>query len=353
VSDAATALAEAAPVEESLWSQLMKSTAPPEQDPFDTTAPAEIALSSPVLPEATMMAMDDKAAAVKAEVVRADQTRAETVRTEEAKSQAVLPKGGKTEATYAEKAPKPAVVNKRPSVPVPARRGPRPLALAAAAVVAAAISVSAYWLRIHEQPAIAREEQQTLVPKNATVAERRPSAIGLSAAATKGRKSAAALPPVRPSARPRLTASAPTRGVVATQAPAKAVPRPATEAPAPDVAPPQPDVVATALPPVLPPPPLGPFFETMNVNESPRIATRVEPQLPDELRARPLGEIVIVRVLVSQGGHPSRISLLRRSKTGPRLDNAVITAVNQWTFSPARKRGQAVSCWFNFGVPVG
>jgi TonB family protein len=98
---------------------------------------------------------------------------------------------------------------------------------------------------------------------------------------------------------------------------------------------------------------LGPFFETTNVNELPRVATRVEPQLPEELRARPLSEIVIVRVLVSQGGHPSRISLLRRSKTGPRLDNAVITAVNQWTFSPAKKRGEAVSCWFNFGVPVG
>jgi len=98
---------------------------------------------------------------------------------------------------------------------------------------------------------------------------------------------------------------------------------------------------------------LGPFFETTDVNESPRIVTRVEPQLPDELRTRPLNEIVIVRVLVSQGGHPSRISLLRRSKTGVRLDNAVIAALNQWTFSPARKRGEPVSCWFNFGVPVG
>ena len=108
----------------------------------------------------------------------------------------------------------------------------------------------------------------------------------------------------------------------------------------------------TALP-VLPPPPVGRFFESADVNELPRVATRVEPQLPDELRVRPLNEIVIVRALVSQGGHPSRIILLRRSKKGPRLDDAVIAAVNQWTFSPAKKRGEAVSCWFNFGVPVG
>jgi TonB family protein len=98
---------------------------------------------------------------------------------------------------------------------------------------------------------------------------------------------------------------------------------------------------------------VGRFFETMDVTELPRVARRVEPQVPDELRTRPLNEVVIVRVLISQGGHPSRISLLRRSRAGSRLDNAVIAAVNQWTFSPATRKGEAVSCWFNFGVPVG
>jgi TonB family protein len=258
-----------------------------------------------VLPEETLMSADDKVAVAIAQVVRADEASAET------------------EATSAEIAPKPAVVNKRPNVPGPSQHRPHAIALAATAVVVAAIAGGAYWLRIHEQPVIAREEQQTLVVKDATVAERRSSASGLPAAATtatRGRKSAAAPPSARAPARPDPTASTPHRSVV---------------------------------PALLPEPPLGPFFETTTVNESPRIATRVEPQLPEEFRARPLSEIVIVRALVSQGGHPSRISLLRRSRTGPRLDNAVITAVNQWTFAPARKRGQAVSCWFNFGVPVG
>jgi hypothetical protein len=26
--------------------------------------------------------------------------------------------------------------------------------------------------------------------------------------------------------------------------------------------------------------------------------------------------------------------------------------VRKWSFSPARKRGQAVSCWYNVGVPL-
>ena len=90
----------------------------------------------------------------------------------------------------------------------------------------------------------------------------------------------------------------------------------------------------------------------MDVSESPQVTKRVEPQLPDELRNRRLNEILIVRVLVSQSGHPYRISLLRKSKTGPQLDSAVIAAVNQWKFSPAKRRGEAVSCWLNLGVPV-
>jgi TonB family protein len=89
------------------------------------------------------------------------------------------------------------------------------------------------------------------------------------------------------------------------------------------------------------------------VNEPPQVATRIDPQLPDDLRGRAANEVVIVRVLVSQSGHPFRVSLLRKSKTGPGLDNAVIAAVNRWAFSPAKRRGESVSCWLNMGVPIG
>jgi TonB family protein len=98
--------------------------------------------------------------------------------------------------------------------------------------------------------------------------------------------------------------------------------------------------------------PLGRLFEPADVDQSPRVATRVAPQLPRDLAVRPVNEVVVVRVLVSQSGHPFRVNLLRRSKHGRSLDDAVVAAVNQWTFSPARKRGEAVSCWYNFGVPL-
>jgi TonB family protein len=106
---------------------------------------------------------------------------------------------------------------------------------------------------------------------------------------------------------------------------------------------------AAAAPSTLP---QGPFFEPTDVHEAPRVARRVEPDVPEDLRAKASKEIVIVRMLVSQIGRPSRVTLLRKSKSGPRVDDAVIAAVNQWTFSPAKRRGEAVSSWFNVGVPL-
>jgi len=111
-----------------------------------------------------------------------------------------------------------------------------------------------------------------------------------------------------------------------------------------------------AVVPSLPAPsaaPLPPFFEMRDVNVAPQVAGRVAPQLPDGLRAHELNDIVVVHVLVSQSGQPSNVSLLRRSKAGRSVDDAVVTAVKQWTFSPARKKGEVVSCWLNVGVPVG
>ena len=102
-----------------------------------------------------------------------------------------------------------------------------------------------------------------------------------------------------------------------------------------------------------PVPAIGPIFEIRDVSESPRIETQRPPKLPAELQARAIKEVVVVRALVSQSGRPSRISLLRRSKTGPEVDDVILASVNQWTFAPARKKGEPVNCWFNFAVQVG
>ena len=121
--------------------------------------------------------------------------------------------------------------------------------------------------------------------------------------------------------------------------------------PAPEVAPPAP-VAAPEPKPEAPAAPIGPFFELRDVNEVPRVLTRVEPQIPEDLAGRELNEVVIARVLVTQAGHPMMVNLLRRSKAGASLDEAIVAAVKKWTFVPARRKGEAVSCWFHVGVPV-
>jgi TonB family protein len=98
--------------------------------------------------------------------------------------------------------------------------------------------------------------------------------------------------------------------------------------------------------------PVEPFLAPTDVTESPRVVARVEPKVPTHLQHQDIDDVVVVRVLVSQVGQPSRVSVLRHSKFGVALDDAVIAAVTQWSFSPARKKGAPVSSWFNLGIPI-
>jgi TonB family protein len=109
-------------------------------------------------------------------------------------------------------------------------------------------------------------------------------------------------------------------------------------------------VAASPRPPA---PPTGRFFDRSDVDEPPQVATRVAPKLPANIPARLRNGTAVVRVLVSQTGHPARVNLLRGSMLGRPSDDAVVAAVMQWTFSPAKKRGEPVNCWFNIGVPLG
>ena len=263
----------------------------------------------------------------------------------------------------------PASTSTSSNASVPEQRT-RSRGLGAAAVLAAAISFGAgsYWLNMG-QPPMAAVAPQAEVATDVTGSKMEAAAPADVSLPTKTPTSgsqptpAPASPQVVTSARP-----SPSPGAARTRVQTKVVwpPTPpneiasvSTPSPASDTPPPTPIAApapqqAAAAPRLQEPPelPQGPFFAPTDVTESPRVATRVEPQLPEGFRNRPIDEVVVVRLLVSQTGHPSRVSLLRRSKAGLPLDDAVIAAVNQWTFSPARKKGEAVSCWFNLGVPL-
>jgi periplasmic protein TonB len=357
----------AAPVEESLWSQLMNSPAPPPDDELYMPDPVEKAparhkASTTLAVEVTATQAEAVSDELRSEIAPMEAMApepvrtSEVVRTEEPKPPVAIPVDARIESTLPVNAPSPGVDPPRPTAPSSSQPKRRSVPLAAAAVVVAALWVGAYWVRNQAPPApiTAREEQQAPVAASGVtaVAKRQPTTPTPPAEQTQNRKPSASPTPAR--TKP-TTVVAPAKDVGSStlwtgQVPAAPAPEPVLEAPAPVVfAPAAPEVVVSTPPPAAP---SGQFFETTDVSESPQVTKRVEPQLPDKLRYHPLNEIIVVRVLVSQSGHPYRISLLRKSKTGPQLDNAVIAAVNQWTFSPAKRRGEAVSCWLNFGVPV-
>jgi protein TonB len=270
---------------------------------------------------------------------------------------------GKPRLVYAAPVDPPTKASDTPRPPVQTTRvRPELVAVAAVAIVAVVgIPVGARWLRNQVPTADVNTSAPTQSP--AVVAEKSPvvhEAASPARAATPeaARVRSEAKAPLPEAARPsRVAATVPSKKksessanrsepvapalnfspmAVAPLAPAAAVQPPAPT--------PQPVVTAEA--------PAGRLFEPSDVDEAPRVATRVDPQLPGNMAGQRVNDVVVVRILVSQSGHPFRINLLRRSKLGPSVDEAVVAAVKQWTFSPARKRGEIVSCWFNVGVAV-
>ena len=385
-SNGATPSANDRPAEKTVSPSTTSTASSPAPSDRTTVAKSE---TPQALPESTTPPVkDDMAVArAKAAVSEADKTRE------------ALPKRPRTYPLQAENVRRPPFVTSRPTIPanVPdlTARQNHSTTFAIAVLIIGATVVGAPWLRLHKESVVARAKQlvssvlkdrvtevadagnysapieappaaptatqdrDSALPKERPAVpttptpERKPTTMPLPEASTPSRPKP--VTPARPP-RPAAVKAVVTKPVRANE-PAREVPAApvlAAKPSAPVIAAPVVEVVAAApAPAAAPPPAVGPFFESNQVNESPRVVTRSEPRLPDELRDRSIKEVVVVRALVSQSGHPSRVSLLRRSKTGPQLDEVVVAAVNGWTFSPARKKGEAVSCWFNFAVPIG
>jgi periplasmic protein TonB len=371
---------------DSLWSELMNTPAPPEL--FDLEPSPKQVVPTPSGPHISAVAAND-AANIAASAPAYDSVQTSTSRqaappilasemttTIESRSDrpgVIHPEAVRLEPVRSPvSVPRPEPANaqpmharstlKPPPVPNhPHARGARPQsrgrpALLSAAVVVLAAGLGGYWFKVHGWLSPV-PEPEAAVAINEPVRETRPAPPRADRAnPAPAERSVPAAPkqvktrvsPPRPAARQASEVTAKTR-TASVPAPE---PLPARVA-LPAVAPSLPEAPASAASTAPPPAAAqGPFFEPTDVTEAPRVATRVEPDVPEDLRGRARNEIVIVRILVSQSGRPSRVTVLRRSKTGPRLDDAVIAAVNQWTFSPARRRGEAVSSWYNMGVPI-
>jgi TonB family protein len=238
----------------------------------------------------------------------------------------------------------------------PAGSAPRTVGLALATVVIAGaigIPLGQHFATRQAASAAAQPEPSNVPSAQATAGERRTPPPPPPAPKPEPASTFVETPPPAPkaAAAPRPAPVKPSR------TPRQATPSTASNVPLTPAA----AVVAEVLPapePVAPPPPapepaapVGPFFQVNQVTQPPQVVSRVEPSLPADVQGA-VNDVVIVRVLVSQAGQAAIVNLVRRSRSGPALDDAVVEAVKQWTFAPAKKRGEAVSCWFHVGVPV-
>ena len=357
---------------------------PPHFDPVVLESALEAAAARPeaveVAPKSDVAPL--RAEAVKTEAAKPDvnpETKPQAVAHESTKLHAVPVESATIKAVPAEKprpAPKaPAPPAKRPAASVQTRRrADWMIGIAAAVAVVAAIGVGwgAFWVKVQHEP-VAPQPASSSAPAAAPAAEVatvRPEVAEAAArvqADLAARERAAAQPPAAVKARAAAaSATSPKTQPKNVRQPAAPAPQVASVAAPARVEPPVREVEAPVPAPVSAPSssasaaaaaasiaPQRPFFEPKDVNEAPQVASRVDPRVPDDLQSRSVSDVVVVRLLVSQTGHPSSISLLRKSKSGQSLDDAVVAAVRQWTFSPAKKKGEAVSCWMNVGVPVG
>jgi serine/threonine-protein kinase len=93
------------------------------------------------------------------------------------------------------------------------------------------------------------------------------------------------------------------------------------------------------------------IYQALEVDVKPEVLTQVPPVYTDDAVKQNVRDVVVLQVLVDASGRPQTIKLLRGSQKAPLLNGSAAAAVRQWTFSPAKKNGEPVPCWFNVGVP--
>jgi TonB family protein len=87
--------------------------------------------------------------------------------------------------------------------------------------------------------------------------------------------------------------------------------------------------------------------EFVHVSEPPEPLTKVAPTYPPEARQAGIEGTVVVQALIGRDG---LVKGTRVVKSVPALDGAALTAVERWTFKPARSEGQPVAVWV--AVPI-
>jgi TonB family protein len=104
--------------------------------------------------------------------------------------------------------------------------------------------------------------------------------------------------------------------------------------------------IAAALPPpMLPLPTPVPVYEGMFVNfaqldQEPKHVSGAYPTRPEQAQKMRMTGTVVVEMVVTEAGHTTDLQVTRSAT--PVLDDAVLKALRQWRFEPAREKGVKV-----------
>lgn len=89
------------------------------------------------------------------------------------------------------------------------------------------------------------------------------------------------------------------------------------------------------------------YGEYVYVEESPGALTKVAPEYPDAAREANIEGTVVVQALIGRDGLVKETKVVN---SVPELDASAVAAVEQWTFTPAKNKGEPVAVWV--AIPV-
>lgn len=82
----------------------------------------------------------------------------------------------------------------------------------------------------------------------------------------------------------------------------------------------------------------------------PAIVNRVEPAYPRRAMQKKAQGTVILRILISEKGEPSEVTVLRDPGGAAGFKEAAVAAVKKWKFRPAVKDGKRVKVWMTYPI---
>ena len=127
--------------------------------------------------------------------------------------------------------------------------------------------------------------------------------------------------------------------------------QPVVDVALPDIPPITTPMETITVPPVTEVPPSTEPSTTPSVIEAKSLSVtrRVEPVYPPASRRLDEHGAVLLRVLVDERGRPREVRIAKSSGFD-RLDQAAVTAVRRWQFSPAMQESRAVTAWTRVNV---